>query len=157
MTRIYFDLDGVLVGSKEREKWSEDLTPANKLLIGHEWWASLPRSEEFADLIQVAERLVTKSNVYILSAPTPEPASGSGKIEWICKHLPGYFQRMILTVEKERLAKPGDILIDDKSKHLEAWEQEKGIGVLMPRPWNVRFSERGSAVIKDLENLFERK
>ncbi len=36
--------------------------------------------------------------------------------------------------EKDRYAKPGHVLLDDRKEHIQEWREKDGIGVLVKNP-----------------------
>ena len=167
---IYLDLDGPMVnwdkgvfslwgrypeikpgqscadalGVKKGEIW------ARITKRGAKWWAELephPWAKEFY------EELCRIDEVVILTSPSHIPTGASGKTQWMKKFFGGNFRQYIMTSRKDLLAKPGDILIDDMDKNIEAFTQAGGIGVLFPRPWNKASEHSNQAVAKVLEAI----
>lgn len=98
-------------------------------------WAAISKAgEEFwseMEWISGARRLwdeIKKFHPTILSAPTRHPSSVSGKKKWLRENLPGV--PYIIEQHKEKYAKPGAILIDDRKKNIDKWEAKGGIGIL---------------------------
>jgi 5'(3')-deoxyribonucleotidase len=154
---IYLDLDGPFVNWTKGvfDLFGEELTPevfkdidvnaaealgvkkseiwARISRAGHKWWAELephPWSRFFF------EELSRIDEVIILSSPSHIPAGSSGKVKWMKNFFGGNFRQYILTSRKDLLAKPGDVLIDDINKNVDAFNQNGGNGILFPRPWN---------------------
>lgn len=64
----------------------------------------------------------------ILSSPSNHPSSYEGKEKWLSNK--GINGEIILDSEKEKYSKPDHILIDDRKKNIEKWEDAGGIGIL---------------------------
>lgn len=74
-------------------------------------------------------------NVAIITDATHHPGSYASKIRWLSKNLPGI--PVFTGAEKWRLARPGDILIDDYDGNTDAWVfRGGGFAALFPQPWN---------------------
>lgn len=103
--------------------------------IPREYWSQAPRAREFDTIVKFCERLVGLENTYILTSPTLCPESCAGKLEWIQREWPkprNYF----LGPAKSVIARPGYLLIDDISRHLDPWAAAGGDIISIPRPWN---------------------
>lgn len=112
------------------EKWGED------------FWANMPWTEDGKQLFEYVE----KYDPIILSAPSRDPASKTGKVKWLRSNLPeltnhsvqtkarrGWdgVSHVILNSDKYRYATgPRDILIDDRIKNISKWDDAGGTGIL---------------------------
>lgn len=135
--QIFCDMDGVLVDFElgyqeltginptspnrpEGEKFWEPLKKA-----GVKFWASLkwmPDGKELWDYIK-------KYNPKLLSAPSREESSKIGKYVWVKNKLPGTKLLFRKAERKKEFANSNSILIDDRIKNIESWEQAGGIGI----------------------------
>jgi len=133
--KIYVDMDGVLTdfsrhvsqiaGKNIGKKFNDD--PRIWKLInkaGTAFWSTMPWMPDGHMLWNV----VSKRSPTILSAPSRHPSSIKGKREWIAKNIPG--TPSIIDGDKYKYAKPGDILIDDRTKNTSKWEAAGGIAIL---------------------------
>lgn len=105
-----------------------------------EFWAPLPEifweNLGFTPEAEAILDLIAPFKPTILTAP---PWTGaSGKQRWIRKHLPEYFDhgRYLIGPDKDIVAGPGRVLIDDGEHNIDAWVEAGGLGILVPRPWN---------------------
>jgi 5'(3')-deoxyribonucleotidase len=114
-------------------------------------WATVPKSEMCDWLVRECAGLVGCKNVYILSAPTIDPDSLAGKLEWIHSNLPAWIHRQFLIGPHKHLcARPDALLIDDRDKNVEDFQEAGGRTILVPRPWNHRsvYSDNAKAFVK---------
>ncbi len=132
---IFVDLDGVVADfaghlaahglhdAQGRPRW-DDLT--------HEWWAGIPVLPGAADFFA---RVAARAETRFLSAPSLSPSCLSGKAEWVLKFLPHEgkraMKRLIIASgeNKQLLAAPGRILIDDRRRNIDEWVEAGGIGI----------------------------
>ncbi len=74
---------------------------------------------------------IKKYNPNILSAPSSDPSSKEGKLEWIDNNLTNVKEIFLVPAdEKQKYATPKAILIDDKESNIEQWNDRGGIGIL---------------------------
>ena len=74
---------------------------------------------------------IKKYNPNILSAPSSNPSSEEGKLEWISKNLTNVKEIYLVPAsQKQEFAKPKAILIDDRTSNIEQWRAKGGIGIL---------------------------
>lgn len=142
---VYVDMDGVLVNfDKGFEKISGGVsmddyiekhgkTAAWKLINskGSNWWANLEWMPDGTKLWSFVQNL----NVKILSSATVSNSGGlakKGKMIWIENHLGKNIDAILVdsSVDKQRYARPGDILIDDLPSNIDQWIAKGGIGIL---------------------------
>ena len=167
---IYLDLDGPMVNwtkgvfdiYKEYPKLKPGQSAADALEItrtemwsqimkrGTKWWAELEPQPWAKDFFEELSKI---DEVVILTSPSHIAAAHTGKAQWMKKFFGGGFRQYIMTKRKDLLARPGDILIDDMDKNIEAFTQAGGIGVIFPFPWNHAHEDTKRGVAKVLENL----
>jgi len=105
------------------------------------FWANLvkktPECDEIVKLLEEYRPCLLTSPAFI---------GAGGKQEWIRKNLPSFFYdgRYLIGPAKEYLAHKNAILIDDSDSNIGNWEEGGGIGILVPKPWNV--AGRGMAL-----------
>jgi 5'(3')-deoxyribonucleotidase len=156
---IYCDMDGVL---SFWEKARDNLvgTDASKNAqwraidkAGKKFWAGMPPFDWSHDFWETLRRT---DETVILSSPSLDPDSCSGKLAWLQDFTKSRgFRDYIFTNQKWRLAKSGDpaVLIDDKEKHVDAFTRNGGIGILFPRTYNRARADADNPVKKVLETL----
>jgi len=159
---IYCDMDGVVASwEKARDNLvgpgaSKSQTWKAISKAGHSFWASIP---EFKWSRKFYDDLKRTDDTCFLTSPSLDPSSCSGKLEWLQRFTEDRnFRNYIITNQKYRLAYgPGAILIDDKEKHVDAFNKKGGIGILFPRPYNRardRADDPVSAVMETLSLIY---
>lgn len=138
---VFSDNDGVnagfLAGFKAKFGKEFDSVPAGQA------WAWIGRdSSFFSDLplmpdVRLYWDAIKKHNPTILTGcPSASFAKSEiGKRSWLEKHreIFGEHTKMIVCLTKDKpkhMIKPGDILIDDHQKNIDAWQAAGGIGIL---------------------------
>jgi 5'(3')-deoxyribonucleotidase len=175
--KLFIDLDDVLVdceqfmakhfdlniGDYDQTKW-EGIREATGYSTDQFWehfdysfWFNLPLCSCALDLLW---KLVYYRPCIITS---PAPHSATAKQDWIQKVLPNYYNygRYIITPSKETVAGPSKVLIDDSDDNVRKWEDNDGLGILFPQPWNERRDlvlnnpkfDRVEFVMKELRNI----
>ena len=135
--KIYCDMDGVLadfesgyeeltgVDLKGEFKKGEDFwDPISKAGVG--FWAGLkwmPDGQKLWDYLKPFDPV-------LLSAPSREQSSRIGKHVWVKHKLPGTKLILRYASQKQELATPESILIDDRQVNIDQWEAAGGIGIL---------------------------
>lgn len=105
--------------------------------LPREFWATLPKSDEFEFLLEFAERLVGREQVCILTSPTIDPLCLAGKLDWLHRNMPReYHRQFLIGPRKHFCAHPRHLLIDDSDANVESFRLHGGQAVLLPRPWN---------------------
>lgn len=100
---------------------------------GHRFWADL-EPFEWAQLLYLACAEVAPT--VLLTSPSKEPSSHSGKAEWIQRHFGRGFRDYLIGSPKHRCARPGAVLIDDSPEGCEKFEKAGGISILFPSVGN---------------------
>lgn len=155
---VYLDMDGVLVdfvagamaahgasmdklipGEWYIEKWlgitlEEFWAPCQ----GHDFWANLPWLPDGMEIISLLLERVPFDHVWLLTSPSHDPGSFSGKYAWIQRHLPGWARRVIMAPSKWPLARRGAVIIEDNDTVVSDWKARGSESILMPRLWNSR-------------------
>ena len=135
--KIYCDMDGVLA---DFESGYEELT-------GVDLKGEFKKGDDFWDPIKVAgvgfwaglkwmpdgQRLWAYLKPFdpkLLSAPSREQSSRIGKAVWVKHKIPGTKLILRYAKQKQELATPDSILIDDRQVNIDQWEAAGGIGIL---------------------------
>jgi len=121
-----FDIVKAL-GMSSREFWNG---------LDESYWANLPMLPDAALLLQLLEQSFGTMNLCLLTSPSRDPRSLSGKLRWIQKHLKKFERRFLIGPPKEFCAHPGSILFDDSDGNVDQFRRAGGAAVLVPRPWN---------------------
>jgi len=135
--KIYCDMDGVLTDFElgyekltgidlkgEFQKGEDFWDPISKAGVG--FWAGLqwmPGGQKLWDYLK-------PFNPVLLSAPSREQSSRIGKHVWVKHKIPGTKLILRYAKQKQELATPESILIDDRQVNIDQWEAAGGIGIL---------------------------
>ena len=113
---VYFDMDGVLVnfqsGIDQLNHVDLELYKGNYDKVPNIFSTMTPN----LDMISLWEQMVNdeRYDCYILStSPWYNATAASDKVEWVKKHIPSAFKRVILSHNKH--LNIGDYLIDDRT------------------------------------------
>ena len=143
---IFCDLDGVLV---DFDKGYKDLTGVTTKYADSQgkevFWGTFKNSlkdkdiseyEYWKDLEWMPDgqslwSFIKNYDPYILSAPTRDPESKTGKKVWVSDHL-GKVKGLILVYayKKPEYSGKNRILIDDRAQTIKEWRSKGGIGIL---------------------------
>lgn len=105
--------------------------------VPREAWQNAPKSLECNWLIETCAQLVGRDEVYIATSPTKDPESHAAKVIWIRENLPEWLHRQyFITPRKWLLARPDTLLLDDAAHNCQAFRDEGGEAINVPRPWN---------------------
>lgn len=158
---VFLDLDGVLVDLERGflEKCGYSLQDVSHLDSYETWkdalnvpkfWRNLPKTHYAERLVNKVTEVFPASKIHILSAYQRHfKECKQHKIEWVNEHFPEFDDQNINIVkrkDKVNFAKyegGPNILIDDYSKNIKAWEKYGGIGI------------RHSCVHKTIDQLSE--
>lgn len=175
--KIYLDLDGVMAAqvaaSLKRLNLPADFVwpagvwdytaatgvPAKEVwarMNDHAFWADeiqpLPHARE---LFETAVALVGLRNVRIATKPTLSPFSASGKVAWVQQHFPELSRQFSIIIDKDELARPGHVLVDDSPANVDAWRAAGGDAVLWPNRQNYRYAVAPETALEELRRLFD--
>ena len=104
--------------------------------MGERFWAELIELSSGAKLLDYIDKL--KLEYYVVSTPSHNPSSWSGKKKWFIKYYGKFFNKIVLTQHKHLLAKENTILIDDRELNCTKFETHGGRSLLYPNQGNRR-------------------
>lgn len=85
---------------------------------------------------ELYEKLSEMGDVVFLTAPTRDPESLAGKLEWLQRFTKRKdFRDYVVTNRKELLAGPGTVLIDDRPENCRSFREAGGRAILFPAAW----------------------
>ncbi|MBI1215871.1 MAG: hypothetical protein GC185_08645 [Alphaproteobacteria bacterium] len=132
--QIFSDLDGVLTdfdghatangkyNEKGQPKWEE---------LDLKWWKTMPAYDGAKEFYQ---QLRARGRTRMLTAPILNADCFRGKAEWVTKFRGTRFGLLDLMIaraeDKNLLARPNCILVDDRQKNIDQWVAASGIGIL---------------------------
>ena len=97
------------------------------------FYRQLPLIEESVRMVGLCKSFSSRVNVEFLTAiprQTTMPTAKQDKIDWINEYFPGIPVNFgPYSRDKQKWARPGDILIDDKQSNIEEWEAAGGIPI----------------------------
>lgn len=108
---------------------------------GADWWSDLPWTPRGRQLLVAC--LETGCDVVFVTSPSRDAQSAAGKIGWLAMHVKGqdrlnrpHKRNFAICSAKHMLAGPGKLLIDDRAKNCERFEEHGGTAINWPQPWN---------------------
>lgn len=154
---VFLDLDGVLADfvSSALEALGKSIDLNQQLEYSIENWFGITQKEFWLTIDSYGEdfwrnldvypwarelvNMMPKHDTYILSSPSRNPVSSSGKVAWVQANFPKLKGKIILTSHKHLLSSPNRILIDDSEHKINPFIKSGGEGILFPQPWNYNF------------------
>jgi predicted kinase len=136
--KLYCDMDGVIVDFEHgyNRLTGRDAPGFSSPYDKNEFWDAITKAgaEFWADLEWMSDGqqlwdYIKQYNPKLLTAPSMDPSSKEGKLQWIEKHIPGTKAIFKQAKYKQELASPNAILIDDREDNIERWIEAGGIGI----------------------------
>ncbi len=155
--RVFLDMDGVLtdfVGAMLRllgreealQSWPPgvwDMPQALRMEPAELWgriaregerfWAELEAYPWVDELLGLVAQFAPFT---ILSSPSSQPESLSGKLRWLQKRFGPAFRDYLIGPPKHLCARPDVVLIDDSDENVSRFRLNGGHAILFPQPWN---------------------
>lgn len=151
--RVALDLDGCLSGFTEEFCKRMDIhhsnvdiksgiianTPKHVMWKnidrwGVDFWENMPIYPWAKDLWRMCDSH-TNGNTYFLTAQSNNHDSYLGKLRWVKKHF--NTDKVIITKYKWLLSGPNRLLVDDREKFIQPWQENGGIGYLWPHSFSL--------------------
>ena len=132
------EITGIKDAKGERTKWMKRINDAVFAIVGtggHAYWSTLPALPGYRQMIEHAQGLVGIENVYVCTAPVQDKTGGceSGKRQWIADNTTIPANQVYVTEDKPSVLNnfPDEtcILIDDRTKYVNAWKSGGGIAI----------------------------
>ena len=136
--KLYCDMDGVIVDFEHgyNRLTGRDAPGFSSPYDKNEFWNAITKAgaKFWTDLewMEDGKQLwdyIKQFNPKLLTAPSMDPSSKEGKLQWIEKHIPGTKAIFKQAKYKQELASPNAILIDDREDNIERWIEAGGIGI----------------------------
>lgn len=102
----------------------------------HDFWANLEWTSEGKEILNTLVNTFGIDNCCILSSPSKNLGSMSGKLEWIYREIPEFSRRYLFGSKKHFVAHTNSILIDDLRKNCISFRKEGGTAIMIRRDWN---------------------
>lgn len=119
---------------EERDRW----IGCNK-----DFWAKLRPMRDADGIVKLLEDRFGQKHIVILSRPVVHTRDTrltaqciEGKLEWLAKWYPQYYERVWFGKHKEQVAHAQSLLIDDSDENVENYKKAGGPAILVPRLWN---------------------
>lgn len=112
---------------------------------GKAFWTGLKAKPWIWNLLHLVQNYAL-SGWWIVSAPSRDDSSRIGKIEWMEKFFGAGFARYHLRADKEALAEPDSILIDDREETVEKFRAAGGKGIVFPAYHNSLHALRNNPI-----------
>lgn len=131
--QIFVDMDGVLsdfvkhafaqdkMDAKGDPKWNE---------LDYNWWVTMPAFEGMKEFYAALKKTAATR---ILTAPSVSDECFRAKAEWVKNHWDQWMLKSLIICsasDKQFLARPNHILIDDRQKNVDEWREAGGIAIL---------------------------
>jgi 5'(3')-deoxyribonucleotidase len=140
------------LGMTAKEMW------ATIDLVGHDFWADMPKLQWAHDIVGVIAYYEMVSKTMLCTSPSLWDGCNDGKVAWIKKNFSVFQRRFIITPCKHLLR--GDfILIDDSDENCEKFWENRQEAILFPQMWNAnrhRYDERIEYVSDQLGLILRR-
>ena len=102
---------------------------------GEKFWIELQPTPWMQPLVHTIQAMVGEA-WYIVTSPSSNRLSWSGKLQWIHDHFGSQFDRVVFTAHKYLLANPQSILVDDRQETIERFMDYGGRGITFPSRHN---------------------
>lgn len=132
---IFLDMDGVIADLQAHGESQNKFKKDGKLdydALDYDFWRSVP---EFPGAFDFYSKLKNRGQMRFLTGPIPSAACYGGKADWVKNFARNRGKWAILDLmivrsrDKELIAGPDRILIDDRMENIRAWEKAGGVGV----------------------------
>jgi len=120
-----------LMGESDETFWK-------KLKGDTKFWTNIPPTPEFDYVMKFIEQTFTVERTCICTSPAlwNYKDSVEGKLLWLDKYAPEYKPKIMFTRNKEYAASDDALLVDDVRRNIKSFQENKGHGIMVPRPWN---------------------
>ena len=102
-------------------------------LQGEGFWRDLKAYDWYEQLYEGLSKIAP---VIFLSSSTRTPSCLSGKLHWLQDRFGVTFRDFIFTGQKQQLASPAALLVDDYGPNVESFRSAGGHAILFPQVWN---------------------
>ena len=106
------------------------------LMRDRTFWRDIPKTPWADELVAYAQKTFGSEQVAVCSAPALADGCLEGVRDWVRMHYPFLSPKLIQTQAKAFCAHERAVLIDDKPKNVQQFNQHGGTGVTFPQLWN---------------------
>ncbi len=101
--------------------------------LGAAFWSNLAEYPWFWELYNTLAKIAP---VIFLSSGTREPATLTGKLQWLQDRFGATYRHYIFTPQKQQLASGNALLIDDYDRNIDDFTAAGGQAICFPQLWN---------------------
>ena len=136
--KVYCDMDGVLVDFERgyNELTGKQTPGVDSTYNKEDFWGAITKegAKFWANLNWMSDgkqlwSYIKQYNPELLTAPSREESSRTGKLAWVDKNIPNTHVIFKQAKDKKDLAEPNAILIDDRKDNIQQWIDAGGIGI----------------------------
>ncbi len=136
--KVYCDMDGVIVDFERgyNELTGKQTPGVDSTYDKDDFWGAITRegAKFWANLNWMSDgqqlwSYIKQYNPQLLTAPSREESSRTGKLAWVDKNIPNTPIIFKQAKDKKDLAEPNAILIDDRKDNIQQWIDAGGIGI----------------------------
>lgn len=112
--------------------------------MDRKFWANLEWLPDGKEILRICEAKVGRKNICLLTNPWNGDGVVDGRKDWIRNNMPYYVEndQYLIGPCKKACAHSESILVDDRQQNIIDWQNNEGIGVMVPRAWNSRYKLR---------------
>jgi 5'(3')-deoxyribonucleotidase len=107
--------------------------------LGYEFWRNLPETQHAWNIVEALSIHYGRDNICFLTMPCVTSGCAQGKIEWLRERWPDI--PYLIGPDKRFCAHSDSVLFDDNERNVRHFVQAGGAALLMPAPWNHKFSK----------------
>jgi hypothetical protein len=135
LPHIFLDLDGVLSDFDLHKRQEGKTLPGgatNYNALDYKWWSTMPVFDGAKEFYDAARKLGV---VKFLTGPVPHEDCFAGKAHWVRNFVPERGKNILKDLiicssgDKQFLARPNHILVDDRIANINEWRAAGGIGI----------------------------
>jgi predicted kinase len=136
--KVYCDMDGVIVDFERgyNELTGKETPGVDSTYDKDDFWSAITKAgaKFWANLNWISDgqqlwSYIKQYNPKLLTAPSREESSRTGKLAWVDKNIPNTHVIFKQAKDKKDLAEPNAILIDDRKDNIQQWIDAGGIGI----------------------------
>lgn len=121
-----------------------------------DFWFNLQETPEAKGIVRAAMDTFGRDHCCVLTAPNmDDPHCVPGKNWWVGEHFPEFKKdkakgwhtgNILFGSAKQFLAGPDRVLIDDRDRNIDDFQKWGGVGIRVPRLWNMEWREASNTL-----------